>query len=141
MCLLINYVKDMEMSPQEKMLLYYFSQYTDTVGEFVVGRNDISLLLDVSVVTAAKRVENLVKRGYIKEAKKPLARGLGYKYVYWITEMGVIALSMHGSQGAELYHAHKSDRLVEALKEARRIGKARGKNIERSKKQMSLLSE
>lgn len=129
------------MSPQEKMLLYYINAHTTKTGEFVVGRNNIASLLDVSVVTAAKRIENLIAKGYVKEVKKPLARGAGYKWVYHITEKGIEKCHLQWEEGLELYRAHCNNRLIEAIKQATIRSKARGKAIKRHEKQMSLFGD
>lgn len=126
------------MSPQEKLLLAYFMKYTDAAGEFVVGRDDVATLLNVSANTAFKRMENLVRLGYVKEYKKPLARLIGYKWVWHITDTGVNVYEMNKQDCDELFFSHKSDKLTEALREARRIGKSSGKKIKRHEKQLSL---
>lgn len=129
------------MSPQEKMLLAYFARYTDAVGEFVVGRDDVAMLLNVSANTAFKRMENLVRLDYVKEYKKPLARLIGYKWVWHITDTGANVYEMNKQDCDELFFAHKSDKLTEALREARRIGKSNGKKIKRHEKQLSLFGD
>lgn len=129
------------MSPQEKMLLGYFARYTDVAGEFVVGRDDVATLLNVSANTAFKRMENLVRLDYVKEYKKPLARLIGYKWVWHITDTGVNVYEMNKQDCDELFFSHKSDKLTEALREARRIGKSSGKKIKRHEKQLSLFGD
>lgn len=129
------------MSPQEKMLLYYINAHTMQTGEFVVGRNDIASLLGVSVVTAAKRIENLIRNDYIEVKKKPLARGAGYKWVYHVTMKGINECHSWWKEGLELYRAHCNNRLIEAIKQATIVSKQRGNAIKRSEKQLSLFGD
>lgn len=123
------------------MLLHYFKCYTDKEGGFVVTRNDVAGLLNVSVVTAKKRVERLVDLGYVHASKQPLARGAGYKWVHWITDRGCNIWSLHKGECYDLFMAYKSDRLIAALEEAKRISKKHGKVIKRSQKQLSLFGD
>lgn len=131
------------MTPQEKMLLHYFAVYTDTAGEIVVGRIDVAALLDVSTPTATKRLENVIKIGYVNAIKQPFAigRGNGYKWVYHITKRGQAAWKIHENEASELYHSHKSDRLLAALKQARTISKKHGKKIKRADNQLDMFGE
>jgi predicted transcriptional regulator len=131
------------MSPEDKKLLYYFNMATDAEGEYRVGRANVAALLNCSVVTAVKRVANLVALGYVKVVKFPFAlgRGHGYKYQYSITERGVQALSIHYDDAKELFDLHKSQRLSDAIAEARRISKKSGKKRKVHEKQLSLFGD
>ena len=126
------------MSPQEKVLLYYINAHTTQSGAYVVGRNDIARLLNVSVITAAKRMENLVSMGYVDVQKKPLARGTGYKWIYYITRHGVNNTQAMWQEALELYREHCNKRLLDAMLEARAISKPRGKAKKVSKNQLKL---
>lgn len=127
------------MTPEEKMLLYYVNLFTDAEGEYVVGRNDIASLLNVSVVTANKRMKNLVLSGLVASHKKPLARGLGYKWIFHITQQGIDSCHKVWDEALELYRAHQNTRLYEAIEEAKKMSRPRGNAKKISDKQLVLL--
>jgi predicted transcriptional regulator len=130
------------MSPEDKKLLYYFNMATDAEGEYRVSRADVAALLNCSVVTAVKRVANLVALGYVKVVKIPFAlgRGHGYKYQYHIARRGVQALDVHYDDAKELFDLHKSQRISDALAEARRVSR-NGKKRKVNEKQLTLFGD
>lgn len=127
------------MTPQEKIILYYMNLYTHPVGEDVVTRKMVADMLGVSVPTAKIRVENLVKNQMVVEEKKPLARGLGYKYVYCITEKGRAFQHVNFDDCIMLYRSHQNDRLIAAMSEAKRASKPSGRAKKVAKEQKALL--
>lgn len=127
------------MTPNEKVILHYMNLYTHPLGKDVVTRTMIADMLGVSVPTAKLRVENLVKNQMVTEEKKPLARGLGYKYVYCITEKGRAFQHVNFDDCIALYRSHQNDKFIAAMNEAKRASKPRGKAKKVAKEQMVLL--
>lgn len=131
------------MSPEDKTMLYYFNMQTDTEGQYRVGRSDVAALLNCSQPTAVKRLENVVRLGYVEQVKVPFAigRGHGYKYQYHITKRGLNALMVHYDDAKQLFELLRTVRLSEILKQARKISKPRGKAKKVSDKQLSLFGD
>lgn len=119
--------------------MYYINAHTEQTGKSVIGRNDIASLLNVSVVTAAKRVSPLVESGMVVEKKQRLARGAGYKWVYYITSLGTNNTQAMWQECYRAYNEHIELRKLEALDEIRKLSRPRGKPIKRHEKQMVLL--
>lgn len=122
------------------VLLYIVNMLSYDVNGF--GGVDLASLatwIGCSKPTAQKKMRELCEYGVIREVKKGVPRGHGFRYEYIVTNAGKKALEDDGKIIHFQFKAWQNNKLVGLLESAKKISAPRGKPKKVSDKQKVLL--
>jgi len=121
------------------VLLYIVNMLTydhDAYGG--VGLADVAKWLGASKPTAQKQLRNLCEYGVVREVKKAVPRGVGFRYEYVVTPQGAKVIEDDHKIIQFQFKAWQNEKLNTLLHNAAIVSKPRGKPKKASVKQMKL---
>ena len=127
---------------ESSILLYIVNMLTyDTNGRGGVGLTALADWIGCSKPTAMKRLRGLCEYGVVREVKKSVPRGNGFRYEYKVTAKGVDALRNDGEVIARQFKVWQDNKMIALLEDIRKRGIRQSKTQKRNPKQLKLFGD